>query len=503
MKQIGVVAKIPFLWGRKVFKKSHWSRVNLIVGPNGSGKSILAQKIASQFADSGQKVTFLDSERTDDTILGELWADKKIREKIEEVLSNMFGKSIRFEKDSNIPIVVNKSAGIEYGLKEGECHGFKRILTLLLALYGSGDGCLFIDEPELHLHPQFQLFFMNEIRREATANPNRMFFLITHSPYFIDLKFPEDLIGVVVCHINKAPTHIESLSKDDASLFMRFLPRFNTYHKQFFFSDNQIFVEGYTDQQMFSALLSCLESKYRTAGTGITDVGGKDELGVFFKVCGLLGTNARIITDLDSLFCGKLKDAICSDARPAQWLSKQAEKQAPFYRQLFTERADHISLRRLITRLEAYLAKIGSAISKLNPQADEELNLLRKKVNVFYSERENPELLDTYKTVVLQGIRRCEKKLSRVLPKKTARDIPAVINLSKLIFAAAEAARVYILPDGCIEHYYTQNKVNYMPVSAKDRLFHDERNHILSLDYNGLHAEYPVLTSILEKACAL
>ena len=43
MKQIGVVAKIPFLWGRKVFKKSRWSRVNLIVGPNGSGKSILAQ----------------------------------------------------------------------------------------------------------------------------------------------------------------------------------------------------------------------------------------------------------------------------------------------------------------------------------------------------------------------------------------------------------------------------------------------------------------------------
>ena len=52
---------------------------------------------------------------------------------------------------------------------------------------------------------------------------------------------------------------IEELNDEDDALFRRFLPRFNTYHKQFFFSDNQIFVEGYTDQQMFTYLLTFIE----------------------------------------------------------------------------------------------------------------------------------------------------------------------------------------------------------------------------------------------------
>ena len=508
MFRLETKVKIPFLWGKTSFKKNFWSQVNLIVGPNGSGKTLLAEDLARQFKEAGYPVTFLRSDRTEQENLFSILKDNNyIREKIEKVLSAMFGKSIQFEKQADgsfIPMVTNKARNVEYNLKEGECHGLKEIITLLVALYSSKSGCLIFDEPELHLHPQFQLFFMNEIRKVVNKNPKRIFFLITHSPFFIDLRFPEDLIGVIVCRINRIPTHIDSLSKDDEMLFRRFLPRFNTYHKQFFFSDNQIFVEGYTDQQIFSNLLSLIETSYNTAGTGIIDVGGKDELGVFFKVCSLLGTEGRIISDLDALFQGKLRDVVCADSRPALWLEKQHEKQFPFYRSLFSlsvaKRGP--TLTELVNRLDQFLIDIGNAICDVSVDVPENLDLFFSKVKNLYQKYENVEYLDTFKAVVLQGILKLSDSLGNYLPLPLASKLPLVKNLVALIFAAVEAARVYILPRGCIEHYYTRNKVQYMPISGKDKLFHVEREYMNSASISKVKKEYAELIYILEKSCS-
>ena len=506
MVELETKVKIPFLWGKASFTKCLWTNINLIVGPNGSGKTLLAQELKNQFGQAGYDVTFLKSERTEqEKLLSTLKENSAIREKIESVLSNMFGKAIRFEEKSDgtfVPIVVNKSRGVEYNLKEGECHGLREILTLLVALYSCNTKVLILDEPELHLHPQFQLFFMNEIRRVSEEEPERIFFLITHSPYFIDLRFAEDLLGVVVCHVNRVPTYIDYLSDKDEMLFRRFLPRFNTYHKQFFFSDNQIFVEGYTDQQMFTNLLCAVNNKSGTAGTGIIDVGGKDELGVFFKVCSLLGTDGRIITDLDSLFCGKLRDVVCDDDRPQCWLDAQFEKQRSFYRSLFTKREMEtpLTLEKLIRRLEVFIINIGKYVCEIENPISPEIDIFVEKVHSIYSKYEKPEGLDTFKTVVLQGICGLNEKLKDILPLPLALTIVPAINLKNLILAAFESARVYILPDGCIEHYYTQSKIEYMPVSGKDRLFHAELEFINECSPQELSQEYPLLVELLNRA---
>lgn len=499
--------KIPFLWGKASFYKSVWMNINLIVGPNGSGKTLLAEELKLQFSEAGYDVTFLRSERSEqEKLLSTLNENAEIREKIESVLSNMFGKAIRFEENEDgsfKPIVVNKSRGVEYNLRDGECHGLREILTLLVALYGCKTKVLILDEPELHLHPQFQLFFMNEIRRVSEREPDRIFFLITHSPYFIDLRVAEDLLGVVVCHVNRVPTCIEYLSEKDEILFRRFLPRFNTYHKQFFFSDNQIFVEGYTDQQMFTNLLRCVENKSGIAGTGIIDVGGKDELGVFFKVCSLLGTDGRIITDLDSLFCGKLRDVVCDDDRPQCWLDAQLEKQKSFFRSLFSRREleTPITLEKLIRRLELFIVNIGKYMLELQGPVNPDIDLFAEKVRSLYDKYEKPEGLDTFKTVVLQGICGLNEKLKDVLPVPLALTVAPAINLRNLILAAFETAQVFILPDGCIEHYYKQSEVKYMPVSAKDRLFHAELESLSEMDDDELKKEYSELIGILNRAC--
>ena len=254
---------------------------------------------------------------------------------------------------------------------------------------------------------------------------------------------------------------------------------------------------------MFSHLLCCIDDRSGSAGTGIIDVGGKDELGVFFTVCSLLGTDGRIITDLDALFCGKLRDVVCNDDRPASWLEKQQEKQMPFYRLLFSrkELAAPITLEKLICRLELFLTAIGKHLYKIDYSLSADIDMLVEKIKALYDKYEKPEGLDTFKTVVLMGIVTLREKLADILPVPLAATVPQIINLTNIILAAMESARVYILPKGCIEHFYTQSTVYYMPVSAKDRLFHTELEHLVETSPAKLKKEYPELVSILNRAC--
>ena len=506
MTELETKVRVPFLWGKAVFKKSRWSQINLIVGPNGSGKTILSQELTKQFQAYGKTVKYITAER--DQSMEILRDNEKIRQKTEKVLSDMFGKSITFIQDIDgtfIPIVRNRAWNVEYMMEDAECHGLRKIISLLTNLYSSTTDIVIFDEPELHLHPQFQLFFMNEIRQEAKHHVNKLFFLITHSPFFIDLRSPDDLEGVIVCHINRPPTHIEELSREDEALFKRFLPRFNTYHKQFFFSDNQIFVEGYTDQQLFTYLLPYVENKANTAGTSVIDVGGKDELGVFCKVCSLIGTDARIITDLDSLFSGKLRDVVCNDSRVNSWLEKQNEKQETFYKQIFStkELATPVTLDKLIYRLERYILAIGSELAD-NPSTlsgtATEAALWLTKLSALQTKHENADAVDTYKTVLLQGIIKNEKSLPDLISQKALATIPFIKNLASLIFAAAESARVYILHKGCIEHYYTRSVVNYMPVSGKDKMFREELEFIMDSRPKTVRKQYEPLIFLLEAA---
>ena len=94
MIELETRVKIPFLWGKTVFKKSNWSQINLIVGPNGSGKTLLAEKISQQFEAAGYSVKFLRADRNYSDQISILKDNEKIRLKIEKVLSSMFGKAI-------------------------------------------------------------------------------------------------------------------------------------------------------------------------------------------------------------------------------------------------------------------------------------------------------------------------------------------------------------------------------------------------------------------------
>ena len=152
--------------------------------------------------------------------------------------------------------------------------------------------------------------------------------------------------------------------------------------------------------------------------------------------------------------------------------------------------------------MEIFIINIGKFVSEVDFAISPEIDLFVEKVKALYDKYEKPEGLDTFKTVVLQGIFILNEKLKDILPIPLAETVPLAINLANLILAAFESARVFILPKGCIEHYYIESEVNYMPISGKDRLFHAEFESMIDESVDELKENYAGLVTVLNKACS-
>ena len=514
---------IPLIWGQEHFIKNEWGSINYLVGPNGTGKSLLAEQLKAQFSKEGFLTRYLSAERLvglekhkegrygggnlkDGFDMSHL-ADFKsraentglsssgfiilkerldIRLRIEALLSDMFGKIIRLVEEGGYlkPKMQNIISGEEYNLSQSECHGLKELITLLTILYDSANNCIIFDEPELHLHPQFQSFFLEEIRKLA-GNPledpsKKMFFIITHSPYFIDVKSIDDLKNIIVCHLNKIPTYINQLDSNDQYILKRFLPRFNTHHKQFFFSPNPVFVEGYTDQQIMSILFEKIGINIGASGSCIIDVGGKDELGVFFKLCKSLKINCRIIADLDAIFRGRLREVVCADGRSQNYVQQQGIG---------------TNLSNVIGDLENQLSSIATYIST-REITDPNLVLFQNKLRSFKPEEEHAKRVS-----VLLAISKYESEIRAILDSHNISILKLIIGRNNQLFSAFKTCDAFIFPKGEIEHYYTLTKIDYLNITNKDTWFHSERDYLLQVETKEeIEEKYPELVSIIKEA---
>lgn len=518
-----VAISIPMLWGQETFVKDQWGYINYIVGANGTGKSLLAEQIKNNFNGNGFLPRYLNAERLmgfEKSAVGHYgggtlaqgfnisqFADMKtyaeqgglsssaiiilkerldVRIKIEALLSDIFGKTIRLAEEGGYlkPVMQRISGGGEYNLSQSECHGLKELITLLTFLYDSSKNCIIFDEPELHLHPQFQSFFLAEIRKIA-GNPledpsKKLFFIITHSPYFIDIKNLDELNNILVCHMDKVPTYVSNLDANDSYVLKRFLPRFNTHHKQFFFSPNPVFVEGYTDQQIISILFEKLGISIGASGSCIIDVGGKDELGVFYKLCKSLKINCRIIADLDALFRGKLREVVAEDERSNHYVQ---------------DNGIGADLSRVIGELETHLSSIASYLLSGDFQ-DTDILHLKSVLNSFTPEEEHKKRVST-----LLGILKHEDKIKPILSGQILANLNLAIGRINQIISAFKTCNTYILPKGEIEHYYTQSAIDYLSISNKDNYFHVERDHLLQIESETeINAQYSELIDQIKHA---
>jgi hypothetical protein len=530
-----VKISLPEIWQGQ-FEKTEWNSINFIVGANGTGKSLFSEQLKqnlqhpqqisntnpqtpltvrllsaerlsgfekstynyfsnSQF-DLGLNITYFPTLKSQGEQFGLstsafviLKERLDIRIKIEALLSDIFKKTIRLVEEGGYlkPKMQNISGGTEYALKEKECHGLKEIITLLTFLYDSQNNCIIFDEPELHLHPQFQSFFLNEIRKLAgdplTDPSKKLFFIITHSPYFLDLRSIDDLKSVLVCHTNKMPSFIknEDLDNQDEYILKRFLPRFNTHHKQFFFSPNPVFVEGYTDQQIITLLFEKSALNIAASGSSVIDVGGKDELGVFFKLCNKLEINCRIIADYDAFFRGKIREVTETDDRVTCFFKQEG---------LGTD------IPAAIGEIERKLKNIAEDIVKKEAD-DDDMSKLISHLNsiISNSEKRHDVLCSTFLAIL-----RFKDKVIASVDKNKQDDVDFIEPRFRKICDAFERANFYIIPSGELEHYFKGTDVDYLHISNKENLFHKEMNFLLGLDNNEIQANYGKLLAILKKS---
>jgi hypothetical protein len=309
----------------------------------------------------------------------------------------------------------------------------------------------------------------------------KIFIIVTHSPYFLDFKTTADLKNIIVCRQNGMPSTIEDFDEQDEYVLSRFMSRFNTHHKQFFFSPNPVFVEGYTDQQIIESIFNKCEVNIFSSGACLIDVGGKDELAVFARVGNKLKMDARIIADFDAVFRGKLRESATSDDRFLEKITK-----------------DGIGSEgnKAIGELEQ---KINGLIKPISESTDDSVAFLhlRSKIDpILGNQDKKNEIFDS----LLLCLIRHPEVLKSGIPNNYHSDIDFIIGRYYAILDAFKAANIYILPFGEIEHYYKHQSLDYLSYGKKDEAFHKEISHILALDKTNIEAQYTDLIQLLKKA---
>ena len=347
---------LPVPWHDQVFTTERIGAINFMVGPNGSGKSQFANTLFSFLYNILGRVRFLGTDRlaemSGSNTFRNFWGDSfasgfdknqfeslksagvqgsgidtivlleermDLRIQIEATLSHLFDREILLEWDSGrlVPTVSRRNGGSSYRLDREECHGIKELLVMLTHLYDDENRFLIIDEPELNLHPQYQAFFMQEVRKVAgdpeSNYKKKVVFLVTHSPFILDLRSENDFKSVISFDLAySVPKQVASLPLDMSSV-SSFVRRLNVHHKQFFFSDNPIFVEGILDAWLVEAMMEARGVSVASAGSCIIDAGGAEEVNQYLKLCQGLGKTAHFLYDLDSLFQGNLRSCIRDD----------------------------------------------------------------------------------------------------------------------------------------------------------------------------------------------
>jgi hypothetical protein len=166
---------------------------------------------------------------------------------------------------------------------------------------------------------------MQEVRKVAgdpsADKKKKIVFLVTHSPFILDFRSVEDVKSVISFDLNHSiPKHIFGLDPEATAKLSSLVPRLNVHHKQLFFSDNPIFVEGILDAQIVGTMQEARGVSVAGAGSCIIDAGGCEEVNRYLELCAAFGKSAHFLYDLDSLFGGNLRACVKGDGSVQSFL---------------------------------------------------------------------------------------------------------------------------------------------------------------------------------------
>ena len=502
---------LPLPWSNEVFETDELGVINYLVGPNGSGKTRFAAELLNQlngrvkgarllgtdrlkemanpgvsgryfgdnFASGYSKSHFSNFRQAGqegsgiDTIL--LLEDRMdLRIQIEATLSHLFNREITldWEEGHIIPRAIRREGGASYRLDREECHGIKELFVLLTHLYDNQHSYLIIDEPELNLHPQYQAFFMQEVRKVVgsphTGVDKKVVFLITHSPFILDLRNEDDVKSIISFDLEySVPKQVAHLDSDVPTLMFA-AGKLNAHHKQLFFSDNPIFVEGPHDARIIEALIDLRGVSIAGAGSCIIDSGGVEEVTNYLRFCQGIGKEAYFVYDLDSLFTGRLSRCV-GDDKEVRSLLADAGVGGDF--------VDYMgALYRLLTSMIDTL---------LSTTLDDNLDSLGNLLRSFGNNRKNwnPDQLAKARVAVMTAISRCRDEILSEMSETDNEGIVQDIEgrWSKILDTLRER-NIHILPGGALERYLPSFEGDiYRPTpESKNRAFEAELRNLLN-----------------------
>lgn len=527
MYEIDLKLTLQVPWKNESFEMSEIGYINYLVGPNGTGKSQFSEQLKKFFNSISLKCRVLSADRltglgfssknihsghggyvvqqshfhdgfgkkefnyyksgaeeldtgADAFILLEEKLDLKI--KIEAILSQVLHRDIRLEWDSGklVPMTYNVQQATEYELKK-ESHGIKELLVLLTHLYDDSHKVLIIDEPELNLHPQYQAFLLEHIRK-VSGNPHegkKIIYLISHSPFILDFQAIDDLKSVICFHSDfRKPSFIENFNSTDEEKIKQIIPKLNVHHKQLFFANSPIFVEGIFDAQFIKAIQEKRGVSLEGSGSTVIDVGGNEQLSSYYLLSKLLGKKSLFIYDLDSIF---------------------------FSSQLRVNAEDSDDINQFLTQLgicnnfKDLWGQFNSLLSKLKEELKDKNSVYKSYIDLIDIDDNKKAKKDSYALLIF--CKYYNEEVKSLVSKNSQIDL--LLKQLENIVKAFEEIGVYILEDGALENYFSSYAGNKFSIddNKKRVCLNDEIDWMINecRSNEELSARYGKLYSIMEK----
>ncbi|MGH1388380.1 AAA family ATPase [Kordia sp.] len=168
---------------------------------------------------------------------------------------NMYRKDAEIENDDEIQVFIGDKSEKLYNLGDG----VQALIILMYKIFlADNDSVIYIDEPEINLHPGYQRLFLEQItNNKELTNKNLTYVIVTHSNHFLDLTLEKD--NVSIYSFSALPKEeneegkfmIRNVNAGDNQL----LRDLGVNNSSVFLANSSVWVEGISDRNFIKAFL--------------------------------------------------------------------------------------------------------------------------------------------------------------------------------------------------------------------------------------------------------
>lgn len=176
--------------------------------------------------------------------------------------------------------------------------GQKSIIHLIFEAYGRDDvngGLIIIDEPEIHLHYQFQFEYL-KILEKLAKEQGIQYIIVTHSEGFISNKTIGHVKRFSLNEERNSVVYAPEITEDQKGL-IKILN--NTQAARVLFLDKVLLIEGQDDEYFFRDAVKRLQPEL-SQDISIYETRGKDNMPSFKSFFKSFGLKVYVIKDLDA-----------------------------------------------------------------------------------------------------------------------------------------------------------------------------------------------------------